>query len=89
MKITNNDLYKQKYDMSILELNICNLRAKTILNTQVVDAKFCAKYILNDAYYEGFEEDYFVDFDYVLNKQPHIKKEDLEHFIRVTFGAHY
>ena len=89
MNITNNDLYKQKYDMSILALNICNLRAKTILNTQVVDAEFCAKYILNDAYYEGFEEDYFVDFDYILNKQPHIKKEDLEHFIRVTFGAHY
>jgi len=89
MKITNYDLYKQKYDMLILALNICNLNSKTILNTQILDAEFCAKYILNDDFYEGFEEDYTVDFNYVLNKQPHIKKEDLEHFIEITSGAHY
>lgn len=89
MNITNSNLYKNKYTMDILALNISNLSSKVILNTQIVDAEFCAKYILNDAYYEGFEENYLCDFDYVLKKQPHIKKKDLEYWISKTFGAHY
>lgn len=89
MKITNNDLYKQKYDISTLIENIYNLRSKTILMTQIVDAEFCAKYILNEDYYEGFEEDYAVDFNYVLRKQPHIEQKKLKYWIDNTNGAHY
>jgi len=89
MNISNNDLYKNKYSLELLATNICKLRSRTILSTQIVDAEFCAKYILNDEFYEGFEEDYFCDFDYVLKKQPHISRSDLVYWIEATPGAHY
>jgi hypothetical protein len=50
-EIKNQDLYKNKYDISILEKNIMNLSGKTLLTTQHL-TEFCAKYILNDNYYE-------------------------------------
>jgi hypothetical protein len=45
-----------------------NLSGKILLNTQYLTAEFCAKYILNDNYYEGVEEDYLYTGDYVLIK---------------------
>ena len=87
--IKNEDLYKKKYPLDILAENILNLSGKTLLNTQHLTAEFCAKYILNDNYYEGVEEDYLYSGDYVLNKQKHISKEDLLYWIKKTPESYY
>ena len=88
-EITNQDLYKNKYELSILEKNIMKLSGKTLLTTQHLTAEFCAKYILNDNYYEGVEEDYLYTGDFVLGKQKHISKEDLLYWIKKTPDAYY
>ena len=88
-EITNQDLYKNKYELSILEKNIMNLSGKTLLSTQYLTAEFCAKYILNDNYYEGVESDYLYTGDFVLGKQKHISKEDLLYWIKQTPDAYY
>ena len=87
--IKNEDLYKKKYQLDILEKNIMNLSGKTLLHTQHLTAEFCAKYILNDNYYEGVEEDYLYSGDFVLQKQKHITKEDLLYWIKNTQEAYY
>jgi hypothetical protein len=87
--VKNEDLYKQKYPIDILEKNIMNLSGKTLLHTQHLTAEFCAKYILNDNYYEGVEEDYLYTGDFVLTKQKHITKEDLLYWIKITPEAYY
>ncbi len=87
--IKNQDLYTKKYDLSILAENIMNLSGKTLLSTQHLTAEFCAKYILNENYYEGVEEDYLYCGDYVLQKQKHISKEDLLYWIKQTPNAYY
>ena len=88
-EIKNEDLYKNKYQLDILEKNIMNLSGKTLLNTQQLTAEFCAKYILNDNYYEGVEEDYLYNGDFVLQKQTHISQEDLIYWIKNTPGSYY
>jgi hypothetical protein len=87
--IKNEDLYKNKYSIYILEKNIMNLSGKTLLNTQYLTAEFCAKYILNDNYYEGVEEDYLYTGDFMLNKQKHISKEDLLYWVKNTPDSYY
>ncbi len=87
--IKNEDLYKNKYQLDILERNIMNLSGKSLLNTQYLTAEFCAKYILNDNYSEGVEEDYLYSGDFVLQKQKHITKEDLLYWIENTPGSYY
>ena len=88
-ELKNEDLYKQQYPIDILEKNIMNLSGKTLLHTQHLTAEFCAKYILNDNYYEGVEEDYLYSGDFVLTKQKHITKEDLLYWIKKTPEAYY
>ncbi len=88
-EIKNEDLYKKKYDLHILEKNIMNLSGKTLLNTQHLTAEFCAKYILNDNYDEGVEEDYLYTGDFVLQKQKHISKEELLYWIKNTPESYY
>jgi hypothetical protein len=88
-EIKNQDLYKNKYELSILETNIMKFSGKTLLTTQHLTAEFCAKYILNDNFYEGVEEDYLYTGDFVLGKQKHISKEDLLYWIKQTPGAYY
>ncbi len=87
--INNQDLYKNKYDLSILETNIMNLSGKTLLATQYLTAEFCAKYILNENYSEGVEEDYLYTGDFVLEKQKHISKEELLYWVNNTPGSYY
>lgn len=87
--IQNKDLYNKQYPLDILEKNIMNLSGKTLLHTQHLTAEFCAKYILNDNYYEGVEEDYLYTGDFVLKKQPHINKEELLYWIKNTPESYY
>jgi len=91
--ITNDDLRKKenknKYSQEELERNTTGLRFLTILRTQKVNAQFIAKYILNDDYYEGIEDDYKFTEDNILRWQPHITKEELDYWIKNTPNAFY
>jgi len=91
--ITNEDLRKKenknKYSQEELERNTMGLRFLTILHTQKVNAQFIAKYILNDDYYEGIEDDHKFTEDNILRWQPHITKEELDYWIKNTPNAFY
>ena len=91
--ITNEDLRKKenknKYSQEELERNTMGIRFLTILHTQKVNAQFIAKYILNDDYYEGIEDDYKFTEDNILRWQPHITKEELDYWIKNTPNAFY
>lgn len=79
MELTNNDLYKAKYDIETLEANMdsYNLNIKTLLRTQHLTPEFCVKYIIfNDEYSWYNEETYIADGDVVYH-QPHITMEQL------------
>ena len=77
LKINDYDLCKNKYDIDILIHNINHLYIKTIVNTQILTAEFCVKYILDEKYMTCIEDTYLIDFNYVLQKQPHITEEEL------------
>ena len=79
-KITNSDLRnnKNKYSLLELEANINNLQIKIVLNTQTLNADFCAKYILDENRATCEEDLWLIDIGYVLTKQPHITREELE-----------
>ena len=79
-KITNSDLRNNKNNYSLLELeaNINNLQIKIVLNTQILNADFCAKYILDENRATCEEDLWLIDIGYVLTKQPHITREELE-----------
>jgi len=91
--ITNEDLRKKenknKYSQEELERNTMGLRFLTILHTQKVNAQFIAKYILNDDYYEGIEDDHKFTESFILRVQPHITKEELDYWIKHTPNAFY
>ena len=76
-RINDQDLRKNKYAIDTLVCNINHLYIKTIVNTQILTAKFCVKYILDEKYMTCIEDTYLIDFNYVLQKQPHITKEEL------------
>ncbi len=77
-KLYDNDLIKNKNVYSIKELveSVDNLSVKYLLNYQLLDAEFCAKYILND-YCATCNEDTYICTDDVLHKQPHITRIEL------------
>jgi hypothetical protein len=79
-KITNSDLRNNinKYTLLELEANINNLQIKIVLNTQILNADFCAKYILDENRVTCEEDLWLIDVGYVLTKQPHITREELE-----------
>ena len=79
-KITNSDLRnnKNKYSLTELESNINNLQIKIVLNTQILNAIFCAKYILDENRATCEEDLWLIDVGYVLTKQPHITRAELE-----------
>ena len=47
-RINDQDLRKNKYDIDTLIRNINHLYIKTIVNTQILTADFCVKYILDE-----------------------------------------
>lgn len=77
-KITNIDLYKQKYDIQILEENINNLSLRTLLNTQILTIDFCVKYILDhDNRYAWREEETDLSYYDIVSCQRHINIDEL------------
>ena len=77
-KINCLDLYKKQYTLDILTHNINNLQIKIILHTQKLDADFCAKYILDDYYCTCSEDEYLINYGYVLRHQSHITEDELD-----------
>jgi len=76
--LSDFDLINNKNSYSIAELvaNVDNLSVKYLLNYQILDAEFCAKYILND-YCATCNEDTYICTGDVLVKQKHIAREEL------------
>ena len=73
--LSDDDLVRNKNCYCITELiaSIDNLSVKYLLNYQILDAEFCAKYILND-YCATCNEDTYICNGDVLQKQPHISR---------------
>ena len=76
--LSDNDLINNKnmYSIAELEASVDNLSVKYLLNYQILDAEFCAKYILND-YCSTCNEDTYICNGDVLLKQPHITRLEL------------
>lgn len=75
-KITNTDLYNNKYSIDILEKNIFHLEKKVLLLTQTLTAEFCVKHIFDMDIESGSEDSYLFDKNYILERQPHITNEE-------------
>jgi hypothetical protein len=78
IKITNDDLYKNKYDYETLKTNIYAVSLTDILKTQILNADFCIKYILNEDF-QFLDEDKLITMNVIKKYQPHIK--DVEFLI--------
>jgi hypothetical protein len=75
----NEDLYKNKYPLTLLEDNINNLNLYSILTTQILTAEFCAKYFCapNDIYAKD-DADQEIYIHHILHYQSHINLVDIE-----------
>lgn len=77
--LTNQDLHKNKYPLSLIEENINNLNLFDILKTQILSPEFCAKYfcVQNDIYAKN-DVDQEIYIHHILRYQPHINLIDIE-----------
>jgi len=84
------NLRKEKYDIETLEKNIHTICVKTCVNTQILTAEFCVKYVLNEDYMSCIEDTYCLDIGYVLRKQPHLTREDImSEYSKINNGEGY
>jgi len=89
-EIDNSDLRINKYNIETLERNVDNLNMKTCVNTQVLTAEFCVKYVLNEDYMSCIEDTYCIDTGYVLKRQPHLTYEEIRHeYSKINDGKGY
>ena len=83
-------LRKIKYDIEILEENVDYINMKDCVNTQVLTAEFCVKYVLNEEYMSCIEDTYCINYGYVLQRQPHLTKEDIfREYAKINNGEGY
>lgn len=89
--ISDIELFFKKYDMETIAYSIkvwpfltkyektrCpRLELYSILHTQILDAEFCVKYILNDRYAYNYAEESITD-KIILKLQPHINPDNLK-----------
>jgi hypothetical protein len=71
------DLHNHKYDIEFLEKYVNYFNEKTLLQTQILTAKFCIIYILDMDIDNGSEDSYLFDIPYILSYQTHITKEEI------------
>ena len=71
MILTNEDLYKNKYDYETLKTNIYVVSLLDILKTQKLTSDFCVKYILNKNYQFSKEEE-DINIQTIKKYQPHL-----------------
>lgn len=83
-------LRKQQYDIATLEANVDDINMKACVNTQVLTAEFCVKYVLNEDYMSCIEDTYCISLGYVLQRQPHLTREDImNEYVKVNNGLGY
>ena len=88
--VEHHELMYKKYDIETLEKNINYINVKTCVNTQILTAEFCVKYILNEDYMSCIEDTYCIDTGYVLKRQPHLTYEDIRReYKKVNNGEGY
>tara|TARA_B110000483_G_scaffold156428_1_gene185737 strand:+ start:12954 stop:13229 length:276 start_codon:yes stop_codon:yes gene_type:complete len=85
MSLNDDDLIKNHnyYSVQELEKNIHSLNKKILLSTQILDAEFCIKYILDMDIDNGSEDSYIFDFDYILSFQKHLSNDELKNFFDI------
>ena len=84
------NLRSNKYDIETLEKNVDYINMKTCVNTQILTAEFCVKYILNEDYMSCIEDTYCIDKGYVLRRQPHLTNEDImREYAKINNGDGY
>ena len=84
------NLRSNKYDIETLEKNVDYINMKTCVNTQILTAEFCVKYILNEDYMSCIEDTYCIDKGYVLRRQPHLTNEDImREYAKINNGEGY
>jgi hypothetical protein len=84
------NLQNNKYDIETLEKNVDFISMKTCVNTQILTAEFCVKYILNEDYMSCIEDTYCIDKAYVLRRQPHLSNEDImREYAKINNGEGY
>ena len=71
MILTNEDLYKKKYDYETLKTNIYVVSLLDILKTQKLTLDFCVKYILNKNFQFSKEEE-DINIQTIKKYQPHL-----------------
>ena len=71
------DLHNHKYDIEFLEKYVKYFNEKTLLQTQMLTAKFCIIYIMDMDIHNGSEDSYLFDIPYILSYQTHITKEEM------------
>ena len=76
-KITNLDLYSNRFPINVLESNIDSLDLRTLIKTQNLTYDFIVNYVLNDEYQITPEEKTIDMYDVVYN-QPHININELK-----------
>lgn len=83
-------LRREKYDIKTLEENVDHINMKECVNTQVLTAEFCVKYVLNEEYMSCIEDTYCICIGYVLQRQPHLTREDImQEYEKVNDGKGY
>ena len=84
------NLRKQQYDIETLIANIDDINMKECVNSQVLTAEFCVKYVLNEQYHSYGEDTYCLTYGYVLQRQPHLTKEEIfEEYKKINNGEGY
>ena len=74
------NLFTNKYDRQTLKDNIYNVDFYDLLKTQIIDATFAVRYILNKKY--DLDDKYkILTPELVVRLQPHIKIEELRYEI--------
>ena len=76
------DLYNNKYDRDFLKNNIYNIKLIDLLKTQIIDANFAVKYVLNPKYQLTKEEETTITLQLVLKYQPHLSYKELQQLMR-------
>jgi hypothetical protein len=88
--MTELNLRKYKYNLETLEKNVDSIDMKTCVNTQILSAEFCVKYVLNENYMSCIEDTYCLDIGYVLRRQPHLTREEiLLEYYKINNGEGY
>jgi len=83
------NLSNHQYPLEILEKYGNYLCKNELLKTQKLDAKFIAKYILNDDVKDSVDIELKLSFNYVLKYQPWIYPNELGEWIIKTPNSYF